>query len=105
MTDVRKGQAPPKLERDEFRRRFRAGFSDPAFDAADASVQELENIAWEAYDAGRKAPRTQAAGAGYADPRHELSVEWLEAKARIEAAATTQKDATSSSRVLVICGA
>jgi hypothetical protein len=30
MTTVRKGQAPPRLERDEFRRTFMDGFFDPA---------------------------------------------------------------------------
>jgi hypothetical protein len=30
---VRKGQAPPALQREEFHRRFAASFLDPSFDA------------------------------------------------------------------------
>jgi hypothetical protein len=32
MTEVRKGQAPAKLGRDEFHIRFRRAFFDPAYD-------------------------------------------------------------------------
>ena len=105
MTEVRKGQAPPKLEREEFGRRFRSAFADPAFAPADESVRKLEEIAWAAYAEGRKAPQTRPAGPGYADPRHELSLDWLAAKARIEKAAALQKDSASPSRVLVVNGA
>jgi multimeric flavodoxin WrbA len=105
MTAVRKGQAPPKLERAEFERRFRARFADPEFSAADASIQVLANIAWSAYEQGRKAPRRRLAGPGYADPSYELSTDWLEAKARIEAAAREQQSPSSASRILVVCGA
>ncbi|WP_394842819.1 flavodoxin family protein [Pendulispora brunnea] len=105
MTEIRKGQAPPKLERAEFRRRFRAKFADPEFEAARSSIDTLEEIAWRAYRGSRKSPRTRVAGPGYADPTYELSVDWLEAKARIEAAAEKHRDPKSASRVLVICGA
>ena len=37
-------------------------------------------------DEGRKAPVTRKAGAGYADPAYDLAVEWLDTKARLDAA-------------------
>ena len=41
-----------------------------------------------AYRDGRKAPITRKAGRGYADPDYDLSVEWIETKARLEQAQT-----------------
>jgi hypothetical protein len=68
MIDIRKGQAPPRLARSVFSTRFRATFIDPAFRAEDESIARLEEIAWLAYSEGRKAPFTEKAGPGYADP-------------------------------------
>ena len=104
MISIRTGQAPPPLERPEFGRRFRASFTDPAFQAEAASITRLEEIAWQAYTEGRKAPVTQKAGPGYADPGYDLSVDWLAAKARIEAAQARWADPATASRVLLICG-
>jgi multimeric flavodoxin WrbA len=105
MTEVRKGQAPETMARGEFALRFRAPFSDPAFEAEKESLARLEEIAWQGYSEGRKAPRTRKAGPGYADPEYELSVDWLEAKDRIEKAQALWSNPSSPSRVLVICGA
>jgi hypothetical protein len=55
-TQARKGQAPEKLPREDFRQRFRQRFADPAFRSEDESLQRIEAIAWEAYMDGRKAP-------------------------------------------------
>jgi multimeric flavodoxin WrbA len=104
MFTIRKGQAPAKLARDEFGRRFRQAFDDPEFDHESISIERLESIAWEAYEASRKAPRTRSAGPGYADPDHELSVDWLAAKARIDAAKAIQRDPNSASRILIVSG-
>jgi hypothetical protein len=38
MTEVRKGQAPEHLDRDEFGRRFRRNYVDPAFRAEDDAI-------------------------------------------------------------------
>ena len=73
MIEIRKGQAPAPLARAEFSVRFRAAFIDPAFRAEDQSIARLEAIAWQAYCDGRKAPFTQKAGAGYADPDYDWS--------------------------------
>ena len=104
MTEVRKGQAPPPLVREEFATRFRASFFDPAFRAEDASISRLEAIAWQAYVDGRKAPVTRKAGAGYADPGYELSADWLATKERIEAAQARWAEPATPSRVLLVCG-
>jgi NADPH-dependent FMN reductase len=87
------------MSRGEFALRFRAPFSDPAFEAEELAIARLEEIAWQAYGEGRKAPVTRKAGPGYADPQYELSVEWIETKAR-----AAWSDPAQPSRVLVICG-
>lgn len=104
MIEIRKGQAPAKLGRAEFGIRFRATFIDPAFRAEDQSITRLEEIAWQAYAEGRKAPSTRKAGPGYADPDYELSTEWIATKQRIDAAQRRWADASTPSRVLLICG-
>ena len=104
MTDVRKGQAPDTLARDEFRLRFVRAFDDPAYDAERDAIARLEAIAWDAYDEGRKAPRTHPAGAGYADPGYALSDEWRATKERLARAQAAWADPAAPSRVLVVCG-
>jgi multimeric flavodoxin WrbA len=104
MTEVRKGQAPAVLSRKLFHERFMKSFMDPAYRAEDEAISRVETIAWEAYQQGRKAPLTRKAGPGYADPDYDLSVDWLETKARIEKAAAQWKDPAAASRVLLICG-
>ena len=104
MIDIRKGQAPAPLERSTFSLRFRGSFVDPAFRTEDGAIERLETIAWEAYTEGRKAPFTQAAGAGHADPQYQLSTEWSATKQRLEQAQLHWADPASQSRVLLICG-
>jgi multimeric flavodoxin WrbA len=103
-TKVRKGQWPGKIARDDFGERFRATFFDPAFRTEDAAIARLETIAWQAYDAGRKAPVTQKAGPGYADPAYELSVDWIEASRRVKSAQEIWADPKTRTRALVVCG-
>jgi multimeric flavodoxin WrbA len=102
--DVRKGQAPPKLSREEFRSRYLAGFVDPAFDAERAAIERLEAIAYDAYREGRKAPLTRKAGPEFADPDYDLSVDWLTTRARLQSAKQRHEDVAAPSRVLVVCG-
>ncbi|RZL63318.1 MAG: flavodoxin family protein [Variovorax sp.] len=101
---IRTGQAPEKLQRAEFHARFMQAYQDPAFEAVAESLQRIEIVAWEAYDEGRKAPVTRKAGPGYADPDYELSVDWLAAKARIDAAQDAWKDPRTRARVLLVNG-
>jgi multimeric flavodoxin WrbA len=102
---VRKGQGSVKLSADEFRRRLFERFSDPAFDRARNELERIAAIAWDAYDEYRKSPRKRKAGPGFADPEFELPIEWLETRSRIQDAERRQKDATSPSRILLVCGA
>ncbi|MGZ5047093.1 MAG: flavodoxin family protein [Usitatibacter sp.] len=104
MTQPRTGQAPPPLTREEFRRRFERSFYDPAFEKEKEAIARLEAIAWDAYVDDRKAPRTSKAGPGFADPGYDLSIEWRETRDALLRAEARQKDPSSASRVLVICG-
>ena len=104
MIEVRKGQAPDPLVRTEFSARFRASFMDAAFRAEDPSISRLEEIAWGAYTEGRKAPVTQKAGPGYADPDYDLSSEWAATKKRLEDAQSHWAKPSTKSRVLLIGG-
>jgi multimeric flavodoxin WrbA len=101
---IRLGQAPPTLTRKEFGKRFQAAFIDPAFRVEDAAISQLEGIAWGAYTEGRKAPFTEKAGADYADPKYELSTEWLATKKAIDNAQKAWGLKKTPSRVLLICG-
>ena len=80
MTEVRKGQAPANIERAEFHERFMQSFQDPAFRAEAEALAQLEVIAWEAYQEGRKAPSRARPAPATPTPTTTLSVDWLEAK-------------------------
>jgi len=103
VIEIRKGQAPAPLERAQFSVRFRASYVDPAYRAEDQSIARLEEVAWAAYTEGRKAPFTQKAGPGYADPDYDLSTEWIATKERILEAQQRWADPSGPSRVLLIC--
>lgn len=68
MNTVRKGQAPLPLARDAFHDQFMRDFADPAFQAEAPALTRIEEIAWQAYQGGRKSPVTAPAGPGFADP-------------------------------------
>ena len=104
MTEIRKGQAPAPLERQEFRLQFHRSFLDPAFDAVRGALDQVEEVAWSNYHAGRKAPVTHPAGEGYADPEYKLSADWVATRERLRAAEQRQKDPSTPSRALVIIG-
>jgi multimeric flavodoxin WrbA len=103
MTKPRTGQAPAKLERQEFRIRFLQSFSDPAFAVAQTAIDQVESIAWDNYIHSHKAPVTQKAGPGYVDPDYDMSVEWRAASDKLRAAEIKQQDPATPSRVLLIC--
>lgn len=99
---VRKGMADPHISKDEFRRRFFSRFYDAAFELLSAQLESAMEVAWSAYQAARKAPRTQAAGPGFADPKYRLSKEWIAARRAICEAQTLHEDPGAPSRVLII---
>ncbi len=99
---VRTGQGSTKLSRAEFERRYRAQFVGPAFDAAKPEIARLTAIAWAAYDDDLPSADTRKAGPGFADPKHELSVEWLETRAAIQEAQRRFEKHGGKSRILLI---
>lgn len=105
IPEVRTGQTSVALTREEFERRLRERFADPAFDAASPQIAAVVEVAWGAYHEYRKSPRTRKAGPAFADPDFDLPVEWLEARDRILEAARRQKDGAGQARILLVCGA
>ncbi len=100
----RKGMPDVQLTREEFERRFRDRFFDPAFAADEEAIKAIAATAWEGYDIYRRNPRKARAGDGFANPDAMLPVEWLETRRRIAEAEARQRDKASPSRILLING-
>jgi multimeric flavodoxin WrbA len=105
MPTVRTGQTDVALSREEFERRIRERFYDPAFEKVASQIDAVVAVAWDAYEDYRKSPKKRQAGPGFADPGFELPVEWLEARQRIIEAEERQHSKDSTSRILLVCGA
>ncbi len=105
MTKPRKGQFTAMLGRDEFHLRFQQAFGHPAYGKVQDALASVEEVAWDNYINSHKTTHTAKAGAGFANPDYDLSVEWRETRDRLLAAEARQKDANTRSRVLLICGA
>ncbi len=101
----RVGQGSVQLSRQEFVRRVRERFYDPAFRDHEAEIDRLAGVAWEAYNDSRKSPVRRRAGAAFKDPEYPLPVEWLETRKAIRAAERRQRSRKGVSRILLICGA
>jgi multimeric flavodoxin WrbA len=99
----RKGMPSPRLSEREFRERFLGQFRDPAFDPLAAELDRIAAVAWDAYEHSRKAPRTRKAGAEFADPDYDLSVDWLAARAAIADAQHRHSDRSRPSILLINC--
>jgi multimeric flavodoxin WrbA len=104
MVDVRKGMPSVQLDEAEFKRRFLTRFYDPAFAPLKAELDKIADVAWDGYHEYRKSPRTVKAGAGFADPEYDISVEWLQARDAIQAAQQRFENASAPSRILLING-
>lgn len=102
--DVRKGMPSVELSREEFERRFFARYRDPVFEGVQAQLNAVAAAAWDAYINYRKAPHTRKAGAGFADPDYDLSVDWLSARDAILAAQARYTDASRAPRILLVNG-
>ena len=102
--DVRKGMPPVKLSREEFERRYRSRFRDPAFEPLQRELDAIVAAAWDGYSNSRKAPVTRKAGAGFSDPDYDLSVDWLAARDAILAAQRRHDDLSEPPRILLING-
>jgi multimeric flavodoxin WrbA len=104
MPRVRTGMPDPKLDESTFKRRFREQFTDPAFGNLQDELDRLGDAAWSAYSNGRKSPHTAKAGAEFADPDFELSVEWLAARQALKDAQARHDQKELPSRILIING-
>ena len=104
MTKIRTGQAPAPMTREQFHQHHQTRFYDPAYAAEGEAIARLEEIAWQAMQEGRKAPITQPAGRGFADPTYAISVQWLDTRKRLRAAQKRWSDSATPSRVLLVCG-
>jgi multimeric flavodoxin WrbA len=102
--EVRKQDKYVPLTKEQFRERFFARYYDPAFDLVKGELEKVFEIAWDGYIVYRKSPRTQPAGPGFANPEQKVPVEWLQARAAIQAAEKRQKDPKSPSRILIVNG-
>jgi hypothetical protein len=101
---VRKGMPDVTLEKEEFAKRLRARFYDPAFGQAAREIETVIAIAWDAYENSRKAPRTRKAGPGYTDPDYDLSIEWIETSERIRAAQQRYDNKARPAQILIVNG-
>jgi multimeric flavodoxin WrbA len=101
---VRKGMPSVQLDKQEFKKRFLAKFYDPEFEKLKPELDKIADTAWKGYDDYNKSPRTRKAGEGFADPNYDLSVEWLQARADIQAAEIRHKDPKSLPRILLVNG-
>ena len=101
---ARKGMPDVQIGREEFDRRFRNRFFDPAFDGHEAAIADIIETAWDGYDAYRKNPRKARAGKGFSKPDAQLPVEWLDTRRRIHEAEARQRDQGSPNRILLVNG-
>jgi multimeric flavodoxin WrbA len=99
----RKGMPSPGLSEGEFRTRFLKQFQDPAFGPLASELDKIVTAAWDAYDQGRKAPRTRKAGSEFSDPNYDLSIDWLKARAAIADAQRRHTDHTRPHILLINC--
>jgi hypothetical protein len=95
MTDthVRTGQAEFPLSKDDFVERYRARFTDPAFADKQNEIEQFLEVAWDDYRKARNSPITRA-GAEFADPGYDLSVDWLATRDAVRIAHQSHDDAS-----------
>src|ERR1700712_3009005 len=104
QADVRKGMPSVELSRQEFEKRYRSRFADPAFKPLEREISAIVGAAWDGYVNSRKAPVTRKAGPGFADPDYDISVDWLAAREAVLTAQRRHDDAAESPRILLING-
>lgn len=101
---VRRGMPSTQLVKEEFVKRARKRFYDPAFTAVSPEIDKVIDVAWKNYIEYHKSPRTRRAGAAFKDPDFLLPIEWLKTRKAIEQAEKRQKSPRSNSRILLING-
>jgi multimeric flavodoxin WrbA len=103
-TQPRKGSPDVELDEASFAARFRSQFQDPVFEPLAAALDSITTAAWDAYRHHRKSPRTRRAGPGFADPNYDIAVDWLAARAAVQAAKARHEDSEGPTRILLISG-
>src|SRR5438105_829935 len=98
----RKGTPSPRLDEQEFKRRFHAQFQDQAFDALNAELDRVADAAWDAYAHSRKSPHTRKAGPEFADPDYDLAIDWIAAREAVKVAQRQHEERSSPNRFLLI---
>ncbi len=79
-------------------------FFDPVYRKENDAIERLEQLAWDSYQEGRKAPVTNKAGPEFADPDYDMSVDWRAARDKLVAAQKAWSQPSTPSRVLLVCG-
>ena len=102
--EPRKGMPSPRMDETEFKSRFLSQYIDPGFDPLRGELDRIAEAAWDAYENSRKAPLTQKAGPGYADPDYDLAEDWIAAKAAIDRARADYESGDRPQRVLLVNG-
>ena len=100
--EPRKGMPSPRLPEEEFKRRFRTQFPDPAFEPLEAELARITHAAWDAYEHSRKSPHTRKAGAEFADPDYDLAVDWQNAHEAVRKAQLRHEDKNRPASILLI---
>jgi len=101
-TSPRRGMPSPRLQWEEFRRRYLQQFVDLAFDPMRDHLERVALAAFDAYSNSRKAPLTRKAGHGLHDPDYDLSVDWIDASKAIETAMRRHNDPALPPRILLV---
>lgn len=102
--DIRKGMPSARISKEEFTRRYRARFTDPAFHPLSREISAIVDAAWDGYNNSRKSPHTHKAGNDFADPNYNLATDWIDAREAILAAQRRHDDPRETPRILLING-
>lgn len=100
----REGMPSPELSEAEFKNRYLSQFVDPEFKSLKVELDKISEVAWNAYEDGRKSPITRKAGSKYADPSYELSVDWIATHVAVNAATKRHDSKKHTPRILLING-
>src|SRR3954452_8288937 len=100
--EPRKGMPSPRINRDEFKRRFRLQFQDPGFEVLQTELDKIAQAAWDAYSHSRKSPRTREAGPEFSDPSYPLAQDWIYTHEAVKSAQHRHDDKNAPLRILLI---
>src|SRR3954470_18581564 len=100
--EPRKGMPSPRVNQDEFKRRFRLQFQDSGFEALQTELDKIAQAAWGAYSHSRKSPRTREAGPEFSDPSYPLAQDWIYTHEAVKSAQHRHDDKNAPLRILLI---